>query len=914
MKLRAGMFVYAFSFMLGILIVQQFSVLPDISISVLLATVACVLLPVLYRAGDHHEYKIYITLILLVIVLISIGFLYSLFYVKSELSSRLDEQSTGRDILVSGLVIGIPGADARVQNFEFEVASWRFLDETGTHNAVNHDDENSPRETDSGKINPDIINSTTQKNIADSIYHSEVARVRDFPGKVKLNWYYGTKVKAGERWQFLVRLKPPHGFMNPGGFDYEGWLFQRGVHATGYVRKSAFTQRLQSASDWRIDFRRQLISAQIDRLDRSRPTAASSAEIGPEKIVPDEIVPGETSNAEIHHALEVTNNFALLKALAVGDKSSISAKQWKVLSTTGTSHLMAISGLHIGLASLFGYLLVRRLIPVNLMKHVPAQHLALPAGFIVALCYALLAGFSIPTQRAIIMLLAITLIMLLRRQTRPVDTLGFALLLVLLVDPLAVMSAGFWFSFSAVAVIFISMTRSPNDKTGDQAGNTRWWRRLLNILGQWVRLQLIISIFMLPLSLYMFQQGSLVSPIANLVLIPYVSFLVVPVVLMGIIVSYLSGDMSQLLFILALFLLDAIWPLLLFLSELPFAVWINGEVSLFEALLASLSLCLFYFSRRLAASFVDRCGLTLKHRAYSPVLYGLWLFSLIFLLPLAVSSRPGFASGDFQLTVLDVGQGSSAVIRTKHHTAIFDAGAKFSDKLNIGSSVVIPYLRKQGVNRLDRLIISHGDADHIGGAQDILDAYPETILIGQDIESLKAGVSSADRVLCSEGLSWVWDGVTFVFLSPTEGSLALFGQDRNNRSCVLKISSASGSVLLTGDIERDIEHLLNANYGDRLVSDVLIVPHHGSNTSSSQSFISLVNPKIAIISAGYKNRYRLPSVRVLNRYEQLNTKILHTSDSGAVTLDFKAGNGGDVTFERYRPAAARYWNHNPARQ
>ena len=926
MELRAGMFVYALSFMLGILIVQQFSVLPDISNAVLLVSLACVMLPALYLVGNHYKYKIYITLTIVSILLIILGLSYSIFYAKSELSKRLDELSTGRDMLVSGLVVGIPGVHGKVQSFVLDVDSLRFKDEVDSQITVDHDPGDSSRETDAGRSNFEIFNfegfnSARQKNIAEMTKHPAVEQVPDFPGKIRLNWYYGKKVNAGERWQLMVRLKPPHGFMNPGGFDYEGWLFQHGVHATGYVRKSAFTQRLQATSDWRIDFWRQRISRQIDRLDGPRATGSGLVDSGADETVtgntgpgntgPGNTVPGESSKADIHHALEGTNNFSLLKALAVGDKSSITAKQWKVLSITGTSHLMAISGLHIGLASLFGYLLVRRLIPANLMKHVPAQHLALPAGFIVALCYALLAGFSIPTQRAIIMLFAITLMMLLRRQTRPVDTLGFALLLVLLVDPLAVMSAGFWFSFSAVAVIFISMTRSPNDKTGDRAGDSSWRRRLLTILRQWLRLQMIISIFMLPLSLYMFQQGSLVSPLANLILIPYVSFLVVPVVLMGIILSYLSVDLSQLLFTLALFLLDAIWPLLSYLSELPFAVWINGEVSLSDALLASLSLCLFYFSRRLSAAFIDRYGLPLKHRLYRPVLCGLWLFSLMLLLPLAVTSRPDFASGDFQLTVLDVGQGSSAVIRTKNHTAVFDAGAKFSDKLNVGSSVVIPYLRNQGIIRLDRLVISHGDADHIGGAQDLLDAYPETTLTGQDIELLETGVTSPDRVLCSEGLGWVWDGVTFVFLSPSESSLALFGHDRNNRSCVLKISSASGSVLLTGDIERDIERLLYENYGDRLVSDVLIVPHHGSNTSSSQSFISLVNPKISIISAGYKNRYRLPSVKVLKRYEQLNTKVLHTSDSGAVTLDFKAGNGGEVVFERYRPAAARYWNHNP---
>lgn len=823
MDYKAGMFVYASAFLLGVLAVQQLARLPSPSMLWLLSGFVCLVVVFLFIRKKRPDLKQRNTLTIFLILLLLFGFSYSCYRAERQLSSRLDETLTGKNILVSGRVSNIPVRDGEVQRFEFLVESHR------------------------------ILSSEAQSQASAA-----------FPKKIRLSWYYGRTVNADERWLLEVRLKPPHGFMNPGGFDYEAWLFQYGIQATGYVRKSTRNKRAQLASH-SVNFFRQLLSERIDAI------ASHTGE-------------GEK------------NSFSLLKALAVGNKSSISSQQWRVLANTGTSHLMAISGLHIGLASLFAYVLIRRLVPVPVMKHIPAQHVALIGGMLMASLYALVAGLSIPTQRAIIMLFVLSLMLLSRRNHRPIDALGFALLLVLLVDPIAVLSAGFWFSFSAVAVIFISISRAQKQADFDAS----FWTRVKATLKQWIRLQLLISLFLLPLSLFMFQQVSLVSPLANLLLIPYVSFLVVPLVLLAIIFSLLWPPFSDWLFMLAVALLDFTWPLLSYLSSLPYALWVRGDVGIVELLAATVAMLLFFYAGQIVA-YLSR---SMARPVFAHASSSLRLLACLLFVPMLSVQAPELERGDFQLTVLDVGQGSAAVIQTQNHVMVFDAGARFSDRLNAGSGVVIPYLRSRGVSELHRLVISHGDADHIGGAQAILDEYPETFLIGQDIEKLR----SATKQLCTADLKWHWDGVDFIFLSPANKKLLSTGKGkRNNHSCVLQVRSASGSVLLTGDIEKDIERQLVERHGDRLGSDILVVPHHGSQTSSSNTFLRAVNAKIALISVGYKNRYRLPSKRVLARYEVRDGEILRTDKHGAITIRLVVNE--DTLTEKYRENAGKYWHH-----
>ncbi|MDT8281479.1 MAG: DNA internalization-related competence protein ComEC/Rec2 [Gammaproteobacteria bacterium] len=864
-RFKAGLFVYACMFLCGVLLVQQLPALPENPVLFLTFIVGCLGVAVLTRISHQRSpaAKPYITSSMLYIILILVGFITSSLYAKQQLSLRLGENMVGVDIVVSGKVSSIPASTGEVQRFEFDVENHHLVDaDAVTVSAL-----------------------TVDTKAAD----------KKFPRKIRLSWYYGPAINAGESWQLQVRLKPPHGFMNPGGFDYEAWLFQHGIDATGYVHKSSINKRLKTASGSILHIRESL-SRQLDAI------ASKYGDVN-------------------------GSSFALVKALAIGEKSSISSQQWRVLANTGTSHLMAISGLHIGLASLFAYFLIRRLVPVVVIKRFPAQHVALLAGLLLAFLYALMAGFSISTQRAMIMLSVLSLMLLIRRNHRPVDALGFALFLVLLIDPLAAMSAGFWFSFSAVAVIFISLTSTQAVKDvadSDQAmiaadlSRSAFSTRVINfahtfmrLLRQWVRLQLLISLFLLPLSLFMFQQGSLISPLVNLLLIPYVSFLVVPVVLLAIICSFVFSPVAVWLFSLAAWFLDIIWPLLWYLSDLPYALWVRGDVGVLSLLLTTAVLLLLYYSTGIVTYLLTRVRKQAGIHRVADLLLLWFLRVLLCLLLLAllfpalfITAAQRFRLAEYQLTVLDVGQGSAAVLQTQNHVLVFDAGARFSDRLDAGSGVVIPYLLTQNIKHLDRLIISHGDADHIGGAQAIIDEYPEVRVLGQDIEQLQA----AHKQACIDGLKWQWDGVDFAFLSPDAAMLSNKENiRRNDRSCVLKVSSIYGDVLFTGDIEQKTEDWLLKNHPQQLSSDILVVPHHGSLTSSSQGFIKQVSPEITVISVGYKNRYRLPNKQVVARYEKLNQQPLLTSKSGAITIPVLADT--DYKVEEYRQSSAKYWHH-----
>ena len=616
--------------------------------------------------------------------------------------------------------------------------------------------------------------------------------------------------------------------MNPGGFDYEAWLFQKGIHASGYVRSGAERQKIRTDGPLDVTALRQRIAADISA------------------VLPDSEFAG------------------LVTALAVGDRSAMTPRQWQVLINTGTNHLMAISGLHIGLAAAFGYLLCRRLLPHHLMLLIPAQHIAILCALVAAAVYASLAGFAIPTQRALLMLACVAGAMLCRRTPRPLDVLALALLLVLLWDPAAVMSAGFWFSFLAVAAIFHVVNRADS--------RSRWLK--------WGWIQLVIALALLPLSLFMFQQASLLSPLANGFMVPYVSFLVVPLILCALLLMPLWHDAAALLIILADGLFRIIWPLLQYLSDLSFSHWTRAEPGLIATAAATAGIAIL---------------LAPRIRYYRAA-------GMLLVMPLLVSRPQAPEHGAFALHVLDVGQGLAIVVNTAGHTLVYDTGARFSDRLDSGEAVLLPFLIHQGINNIDLLMISHGDGDHIGGAASVLSAFPQTPVLGQGIEQLDADV----RRHCRAGQSWHWDGVKFTLLHPDETSY----KATNNRSCVLKIEGRGGSALITGDIEQKVENSLLRRYGARLAADILIAPHHGSKTSSSVSFISAVSPQRVIFAAGYRNRYRFPPAEIIARYEKLGVEMYISGHSGTISMLLHPQQGIGAV-DSYRDSHGRYWNHRP---
>ena len=766
------MFLIALSFLAGILSLNLFSELPGNI--VYLASLVAITTWYTNRARPFAS-------VFRLIAICLCGICWAQIHASIYLKHVLPESFAGEDIIITGYISNIPLMDETVQRFILDVVEFNADDYPG-----------------------------------------------QAPERLKLSWYYGEPVRAGETWQFYVRLKPPHGFMNPGGFDYEAWLFQNGIHAAGYVRESDVNRKLQPAG----------------LLDDTA---------------------GRQRIAEIITSMPDGSAFAgFVAALAVGDRSAIDPRQWDVLINTGTNHLMAISGLHIGLAAAFGYWLCRRLLPACVMQIIPAQHAAMAAAVIVALIYAMLAGFAIPTQRALLMLVCVAGASLLRRTTRPMDVLSVALLLVLLWDPSAVMSAGFWFSFLAVAVIFHALT--------GRMARSRWLK--------WGWMQLVIALALFPLSLFLFQQASLVSPLANLFMVPYVSLLVVPLILLGLLILPVSAAASAALFGLAASLFDLVWPLLQWLSDFPYSHWLKAQPGIFMTIMA-----------------LAGVGILLAPR----IRY--WRAAgVLLLMPVVIWQPQPPQDGAYELNVLDVGQGLAIVVRTRSHTLVYDTGARFSDRLDSGEAVLLPFLTHEGIEKIDLLMISHGDGDHIGGAASLLEAYPHTPVLGQGIDEL----STPGRKFCESGQKWTWDGVEFTVLHPDGATYTA----TNNRSCVLKVEGEGGSALIPGDIEQPVESRLLQHSRDKLAADILIAPHHGSKSSSGISFIEAVSPQIVIFAAGYRNRYQFPKPQIVARFAMHGSKMYTSGHTGAIKIVVKP-QLGITAVESYRDSHRKYWNHSP---
>jgi competence protein ComEC len=644
-----------------------------------------------------------------------------------------------------------------------------------------------------------------------------------FPKLIRLSWYYpGERLPGpGERWQLEVRLKPPSGMKNPGSFDYENWLFTEGIGATGYIRKSPSNQLLEPASAWHLDAWRLDIEHQLNRL------------------------------------LDEARHLPFILGLSVGQREQLTPEHWQVLRDTGTSHLLAISGLHIGLAAALGFFLFRWGWSLSLfsLKLLPARQAGALGGFSFALFYALLAGMAVPTQRALIMVSTVMLALLLKRPLYRSHILALSLIVVLLFDPFSVLSAGFWLSYSAVSLILLTCS-------------SRFPASRIN----WISIHLWLALGLMPLLIIFFNQVSLISPLANLIAVPLVSFLVVPLILAGMLLLPLTKTISQFVLSVADDLLHWLWQLLNWLSSLPFADWHVAEMPWQMTLLITLLSLLLLLPRAIPAKWL---GL-------------LPLVALVGYHP----DRP--AAGQIYVTLLDVGQGLSAVVETHSHTLVFDTGPRYSERFDTGTAVVAPYLLSRGIDQVDTLVVSHSDNDHIGGVAGLKSLVSVTETLSSDTATLP------DASPCVAGQQWHWDGVAFEILLPLGNQ---HGSD-NNRSCVLKVTAANLSLLLPGDIERDSEHQLLARYGGQLDTDILVVPHHGSRTSSTTSFVQAVNPVYALFPVGYRNRWGFPKQEVLERYIEQGSIILRSDQHGAILF---RENGDFVT---WRQNAAGLWTAN----
>jgi competence protein ComEC len=649
------------------------------------------------------------------------------------------------------------------------------------------------------------------------------------PDLVRLAWYQDApELVAGDRWRLLVRLKRPHGFMNGAGFDYEGWLFRNGIRATGYVRQSE--------------------SARV--LEKERPGVNLQRWRQGVRTLIYRLIPEQQA--------------ALVAALTIGDRSGIERDTWDLLARTGTSHLFAISGLHIGMVAGLSYLLLfqgwRRC--GRLTLRLPAQRAGAIGALISAAGYAMLAGFALPTQRALTMLLVFFGAQLLRRTQRPFHSLLLALVTVVVLDPGAVLSAGFWLSFGAVGAILYGMSGRINN-TG------LFWK--------WGRVQWLVALGLAPVLVAWQLQVSLAAPLVNLVAVPLFSVLVVPLALAGTLFATVWEGLGQPLLQAAGWTLEQCLDVMSALSHIHGITWSRPTLPSWVWMPVTLGVLVLLMPRGIPARW---CG-------------------LILISPMVLLQPAAPPPGAVWFTLLDVGDGLAAVIRTAEHTLLYDTGPRFSSGFDAGSAVVVPFLRDNGVSTVDRIVVSHGDIDHRGGL--------EAVIAGFDVRSLISGEPNRitphrSVVDCAEIDSWHWDGVAFEILHPKPGR----SWRGNDASCALRVSNAAGSILLPGDIQKGAERYLVAQRRELLDSDVVVAPHHGSNTSSSAGFVAAVTPRYALISTGYGNRHGFPKEQVVRRWHGVGAEVISTAESGAVEIRLQ--NDGTISApRRYRLLHRRYW-------
>ncbi len=677
---------------------------------------------------------------------------------------------------------------------------------------------------------PDVTQQRTRLDLRIERIGEPFADV-DLTGRVRLSWYRAPRSpRAGERWQLRVRLKRPHGLMSPGGLDYEGWLFRQGIGATGYVRNCDCNRRLADA--------RSLFAPDVWR-QRVRDGLARRLPAGPA--------------------------LGLISALSIGDRSRIPRPLWRVLQRTGTSHLVAISGLHVGLVAGLALFLVRALWCRlgSLALRLPAPAAGALAAIAWALVYAALAGFSVPTQRALVMVTVGLGALLLRRRTQPFRALSTALLAVVLLDPFCVLAAGFWLSFGAVGLLVYTLAYRT-------IPSPAWLR--------WSRVQLYIAVGLAPLVIGWFQQASLVSPLVNLVAVPWLTLVLVPLSLVcALLLLAGAGALAAPLLAVAQILAQATADALAWVSAVPLAAVQVGGAPVWVLLAAT-------------------CGaLVLLVPAGLP---SRWL-GVVFFLPLAGFRPAQLPAGAYELTLLDVGQGLATVVRTRSHTLVYDTGPAYSASFDAGSAVLVPYLRRLGVGHVDVLVLSHAANDHAGGALSLRQAFPVYRLLSGE----PAAITWAAAEPCLSGQRWRWDGVAFEMLSPPPDS----GWRDNNASCVLRVANPGAVALLTGDIEKEAERSLIDRVGAKLNVDLVQVPHHGSHTSSTAAFVERTSPAYALVSSGYHNRFGFPRPEVTERWRASGARVLDTVDSGAIRFLVPAGAGALIP-DRYRISARRYWH------
>ena len=748
------------------------------------------------------------------------GFGYAAWRADARLDDALSPSTEGVDLLVTGIVDDLPQNSPQGARFAFAVES---------SNAA------AVPSLDRG-----------------------VVRI---PGRLSLAWFAprfaggggapaapaAPTLHAGERWRLAVRLRRPHGNVNPAGFDLEAWLLENNLRATGYVRDASANARLAA-----------FVGRPADYVQRAR----------------------ESIRARIVAALPDAPYAGVLVALAIGDQRAIPERQWLVFNRTGIAHLVSISGLHVTVfAALAGAVAggIARRHP-RFTTRMPARKLAALAGAAFAFGYVLLAGAEVPAVRTLLMLwVAAGGVWLARPGTATLVWL-WSLAAVLVWDPWASLAPGFWLSFGAVGLLLYAgagRLEAPRP--------ARLRERWIHALREGARTQWVVTIGLVPGTLALFAQLSLVSALANAVAIPVVTLGIVPLALCGIAVPLdLLWQAAHMVLALLMRFLEA-------LAGSPAALWAQHAPRPWTVIVAMLGIVVALAPRGVP-------GRALGFVALAPLF-------------LVVPARP--PEGAFRITVLDVGQGLAVTVETHGHTLLYDTGPRFGEASDAGGRIVAPYLRAAGLRTLDTLVVSHQDLDHSGGALSLLQTVPVATLYSSlpaDAPIVTRASARGTALTCQAGQRWTWDGVAFEVIHPPAAHYASAAMKTNDLSCVVRIDAPGGSALLTGDIEAVSEALLLRS-GATLAADVLVVPHHGSRTSSTAPFIAAVAPRVAIFTAGYRNRFEHPRPDVVARYRRGGAALYRTDLDGAVTIDVTPG--APLTAIRERERSRRYWHDAP---
>lgn len=648
------------------------------------------------------------------------------------------------------------------------------------------------------------------------------------PALLELTWYEPQwRPRGAERLRLELRLRRPRGFANPGGTDYEARLLRQGIGATGYVRSASRLGR-----GWQDVLRAPVLAARDAVAQRIRATLGERPATG------------------------------IMAGLAVGLQDALSREQWRELARSGTSHLMAISGMHVGMFALVAGWLAGRLQRWRQRRGAlgTGRDAAVVVGSLAALGYGSLAGWSVPTQRTAVMIAIVAAALRARRRIGAGDALALGAIAVLLLEPLAPLAVGFWLSFGAVAAILLV-------STGQLARN--------GVTRSYAQAQWAVTVGLVPVLVGSFGSVSIVAVAVNLLAIPLYTLLVVPLVIIGTALLMAWPAAGTPVLAGTAWLIEASWPLIAVPASWSWATW--GVAALPPLAWVALVIG--------AAA------------ALAPLPAPGRLAGAVLVLVACLWRPAPPAPGALRFTMLDVGQGLAAVLETRHHVLVYDSGPAFRSGSDAGAMVVEPFLRSRGRRRVDVLVASHDDLDHAGGAQSVTGLLPVTKLVASG--AALAGLGSVQR--CRRGDAWSWDGVEFEWLHP--GAQALPGD--NDRSCVLQVRAGPHALLLTGDVERAAETQLLEQAALEPVS-VLLVPHHGSRTSSSPPFVAATRPRWALVASGHRNRWGFPKPDVVARWHAAGAEVLVGSATGAVTFEVDPRRPLEAP-DLWRPSHARLW-------